>query len=78
MSENKYDNISEVHCWNDKLRCGLRSMSGDDGYGKPVESCLALHEMDLKPYWNHSLYAIVHDNLRRTATIAEKRYLALA
>ena len=24
-------------------------MGGDDGYEKPVKSCLALHEMDLKP-----------------------------
>ena len=29
---------------------GLRSTSWDDGHGKPVESCLALHEMDLKPF----------------------------
>ena len=29
---------------------GLRSTSWDDGREKPVESCLALHEMDLKPF----------------------------
>ena len=28
---------------------GLRSTSWDDGHGKTVEACLALHEMDLKP-----------------------------
>ena len=29
-------------------------MGGDDGYEKPVKSCLALHEMDLKPYYRFS------------------------
>ncbi len=29
---------------------GLRSTSWDDGHEKPVKSCLALHEMDLKPF----------------------------
>ena len=45
---------------------GLRSTSGDDGHEQPVESCLALHEMDLKPFH-------LHCNLLWTAAIAEKR-----
>ena len=32
-----------------KQKRGLRSRKGDDGQEKPVKSCLALHEMDLKP-----------------------------
>ena len=42
---------------------GLRSTSGDDGHEKPVESCLTLHEMDLKPLH-------LHCNLLWTAAIA--------
>ena len=45
---------------------GLRSTSGDDGHENPVESCLALHEMDLKPLH-------LHCDLLWTAAIAEKR-----